>query len=57
MNRLFLKIQSWLSREEGQDLVEYALIIALLSVVLVASLKAVETNLSTVFSKISSDLA
>jgi pilus assembly protein Flp/PilA len=41
-----------LRREEGQTLVEYALIIALVSVALVASLQALRSGIAGVFTKI-----
>ena len=40
------------SREEGQTLVEYALIIAVVSVLLVASLTALRGGIEGVFSEI-----
>ncbi len=43
-------------REEGQTLVEYALIIALVSVALVAALTALKGDISAVFSKIGAEL-
>jgi Flp pilus assembly pilin Flp len=45
-----------LRREEGQTLVEYALIIALVSVVLIAALKALAVAIGGVFTKIDSAL-
>ena len=42
-NRLWMlsvKIQNLLSREEGQDLIEYALIVALISLAATAGMKA-----------------
>nr|TXF86239.1 Flp family type IVb pilin [Alkalicoccus halolimnae] len=42
--------------EEGQGLVEYALIIALISVVLVGALQLVEGGISGVFTSISDAL-
>jgi pilus assembly protein Flp/PilA len=54
--KLYVKMQSLMVREEGQDLVEYALIISLIAVVLVASLSSLETKISTVFSTIGADL-
>ncbi|MBI1747797.1 MAG: Flp family type IVb pilin [Acidobacteria bacterium] len=42
--------------EEGQDMVEYALIIALVAVVIVASLKSVGTTIESVFKNIESKL-
>ena len=43
-------------REEGQTLVEYALIIALVSVVLIGALKALAIAIGGVFTKIDSAL-
>ena len=43
-------------REEGQTLVEYALIIALVSVALVAALTALKTDIGAVFTKIGGEL-
>jgi Flp pilus assembly pilin Flp len=48
---------NWLRREEGQDLAEYALIIALVSIMLVAGLTALRGNISGIFSTIGSVLA
>lgn len=54
--KLYVKMQSLMVREEGQDLVEYALIISLIAVVLVGALGTLETKISTVFSTIGADL-
>ncbi len=43
-------------REEGQSLVEYALIIALVAIVLVAGLTALGTSVTSTFSSITSSL-
>lgn len=43
-------------REQGQSLVEYALIIALVAVVLVAGLTALEGGIATAFSNIVASL-
>ena len=60
MNTLYLKlitkIQSLLNDEEGQDLVEYALLVALVSLAAVAGLKGLATAISSVFSNISTSL-
>jgi pilus assembly protein Flp/PilA len=54
--KLYVKMQSLMVREEGQDLVEYALILSLIAVVLVAALSTLETKISTVFLTIGNDL-
>lgn len=43
-------------REEGQDLVEYALIIALIAILLIAALLALGGEISNTFSDIQSGL-
>jgi pilus assembly protein Flp/PilA len=44
-------------REEGQDLVEYALVVALIAFATTASMNSVGKGLSSSFSKISSTLS
>jgi pilus assembly protein Flp/PilA len=61
MNTLFLKMlvkaQDLLNRDEGQDLVEYALLVALIALVAVSGVKQVASAVSTVFLSISNTLA
>lgn len=45
------------SREEGQGLVEYALILVLIAIVVIAALKTTGTSIDAIFDKISSTLA
>jgi pilus assembly protein Flp/PilA len=45
------------SREEGQAMVEYALILGLVSVVAIAALTAIGTNVNTIFGSIRDSLA
>jgi pilus assembly protein Flp/PilA len=54
--KLHIAIQNLISREEGQDLVEYALITALLAFGWIAGVKALATALNTAFSNVSSNL-
>ena len=54
--KMYVKSQELLNREEGQDLVEYALIIALISVVLVGSLQGLQGAISGVFTSIGGSL-
>jgi pilus assembly protein Flp/PilA len=56
MSVLF-KLQSLANREEGQDLVEYALVVALIAFGAVAAMKGLSTEINTAFNVISSDLA
>ncbi|MGB7264592.1 MAG: Flp family type IVb pilin [Terracidiphilus sp.] len=61
MNNLFLtlyvKLQNLTTREEGQDLVEYALLVALIALAAVTGVGKVATAINTVFTNISSSLA
>jgi pilus assembly protein Flp/PilA len=52
-----LKLQSLVKRQEGQDLVEYALVVALIAFGAVAAMKGLSTEINTAFNVISSDLA
>ncbi|MGA2047626.1 MAG: Flp family type IVb pilin [Terracidiphilus sp.] len=54
--RIYIKFQDLASREDGQDMVEYALMVALLSFGWVAGVKAVANALNNAFSSISSNL-
>jgi pilus assembly protein Flp/PilA len=46
-----------LTREEGQALVEYALILALIAVVTIAVLQAIGVNVSKILDKVSTSLS
>jgi pilus assembly protein Flp/PilA len=56
MLRLFLFVHSILQREEGQDLVEYALVVALIAFGAIAGMQTLATSINSAFSTISSDL-
>jgi len=61
MNNLFLamyvKLQDLMKHEEGQDLIEYALIAALIAVAAIAGMKNVASAVNSLFSQVSSLLA
>jgi pilus assembly protein Flp/PilA len=61
MNNLFLamyvKLQNLMNREEGQDLVEYALLVCLIALAAITGVNKVAGAVTTVFSNISSSLA
>jgi pilus assembly protein Flp/PilA len=56
MLKTYLKLQDLMNREEGQDLVEYALVVALIAFGAVAAMKGLSTEINTAFNVISSDL-
>ena len=56
MNYLILKLRSLIEREEGQDLVEYALVVALIAFGAVTAMKGLSTEINLAFNTISSEL-
>ena len=56
LNRVHVALTTRLEREDGQAMVEYALILALVSVVAIGTLKAVGTDVNSVFLNIKSKL-
>jgi pilus assembly protein Flp/PilA len=52
--KLFLKFREFRDREEGQDMVEYALVVALIALAAVSSMQHVGTALTNRFNSISS---
>jgi pilus assembly protein Flp/PilA len=54
--KMYLKCQDLMNREEGQDLVEYALVIALISIAAVATMKTMSTAIVNVFTSITAEL-
>jgi pilus assembly protein Flp/PilA len=55
--RAYVALRSRLTREEGQALVEYALILALIAVVSIAILTALGVNVSRVFNSVNTQLS
>lgn len=54
---LYAKVQSLKISEEGQDLVEYALLVALIALVCVTGVSNVASAINKVFSNISNSLS
>jgi pilus assembly protein Flp/PilA len=54
--KLYVKFQDLASREEGQDLVEYALVVALIAFGATAGMSQLAQGLNTAFSNISTTL-
>jgi pilus assembly protein Flp/PilA len=57
MNRLMLYAKSFVQDEEGQDLLEYALLVALIALVAVIAVTAAGTSVKTIFTNIANELA
>jgi pilus assembly protein Flp/PilA len=61
MNNLFLalyvKLQNLMAREDGQDLVEYALLVCLIALAVISGVQGVASAVNKVFSNISTSLA
>lgn len=54
--KLHLKLEEFATREEGQDMVEYALVVALLTFGATAAIKFLAAGLSTAYGNISTTL-
>lgn len=55
--KLHFKIKDLLTREDGQDLVEYALVVALIAFGAVTAMRGLSTEINVAFKTISSDLS
>lgn len=55
--KLYVKFQDLASREEGQDLVEYALVVALIAFGATAGMGALAGGINKAFNSISTTLA
>ncbi len=55
--KLYVKFQDLTNREEGQDLVEYALVVALIAFGAILGMKALATGINNAFTSISTTLA
>jgi pilus assembly protein Flp/PilA len=55
--KLFVKFQGLKNSEEGQDLVEYALLVCLIALAAITGVKHVASAVTAVFSNVSSSLA
>jgi pilus assembly protein Flp/PilA len=52
----YSRLQGLMLHEEGQDLVEYALVVALIAFASTAAMQAIAGNVSTVFTSVGSIL-
>jgi pilus assembly protein Flp/PilA len=56
MFSMYLKVQSLLNREEGQDLIEYALLVALIAFAATAGMSSIANALNNSFGAIANTL-
>jgi pilus assembly protein Flp/PilA len=54
--KLSVKLQTLVMREEGQDLIEYALVVALIAFAAVGSMKILATDINNTFLAIGTSL-
>jgi pilus assembly protein Flp/PilA len=55
--KLSVKLQALLMSEEGQDLIEYALVVALIGFAATAGMKSLATSLNAAFGQIGTTLS
>lgn len=55
--QLHVKFQDLMSREEGQDLIEYALLAALIALGAVTAMRSLSTGITAIFTTISTNLS
>jgi pilus assembly protein Flp/PilA len=53
---MYLRVVGILAQEEGQDLVEYALVVALIALGATVAMKSLGTEISTAFTSITTSL-
>jgi len=56
MIKMYVAVKALVEREEGQDLVEYALVVALIAFGAIAGMKLLATGLNQAFSGIATTL-
>jgi len=52
MLKYYLHIRNWFEREEGQDLIEYALLVVLIAVVAYAGMQGIGAQIGAIFIQI-----
>ena len=55
--KLYVKLQNLANDQQGQDLVEYALLLTMISLALISGINGIATAITTVFTNVSSSLA
>ena len=57
MSMLLNSVKSFVRQEEGQDLLEYALLVALIALIAIGAVGAAGTSVQTIFQSIADQLA
>ena len=57
MSMLLNSVRSFVREEEGQDLLEYALLVALIALVAIVAVTAAGTTVSSIFNRIAGQLS
>jgi len=57
LTRIYIRLHDLKTSEQGQDLIEYALLMCLISLSLISGIDGIAKAANTVFSNISSSLA
>jgi pilus assembly protein Flp/PilA len=57
IQNIFANVQNFLTEEEGQDLVEYALVVALIALAATTGMSSLATKLSAAFTSIGTTVA
>jgi len=55
--KLYVKFQNLANDQQGQDLVEYALLLTMISLALIAGISGIANAITNVFTNLSSSLA
>ena len=56
MLKMYFKLQNLMAREEGQDLVEYALVVALVAFAATAGMNSLAAKINSVFARVGSTI-
>ena len=54
MANIYQSVMNWLQREEGQDVVEYAVLVVFIAFLIFIGVNAFGTNMNTIYANIAS---
>jgi pilus assembly protein Flp/PilA len=57
LRNIYIRMQNLLSQEEGQDLIEYALVVALIAFAATAGMSSVASSINNAFSNLANTLS